>query len=439
MTTKLKKVLGFWPVFGACFGIAISGSTIMLLGNIFGMAGMPIIFSQLIALGVMVLVALAFSELSTMMPVAGGISAYTKEAMGMGPAVTVILLYFIATFSLAVNALVDGEMLNMLVPAFPPLLWAVILVTIYLVFNLLGAKVIGFGQGLFTIIVIVAYILMGVLALSGAGKAEIDMSRLADWSGIRFGSIISFSMIAIWFFVGIEMATPLAEEVKNPQKTLPRAMIAGLCVIFLIQLLIGPAMLAMLSQEELMGYTPHIALAMKLFGDKGLYIILVLQLALEFTTIGGVMFGISRLIFGSARDGMLPKPFAKLHPKFQTPWVALFTIYAAVLVAMFIGAPFILLSIASIIFFIIYMVVFVDLVILRRKMADTKRSFYAGGPFKLPVLSIIGFILILGILIGNAMDDPMIISIGLPVAGGCFLLSMIWSYFYKKQQNKKDV
>jgi len=250
METKLRKVLGFWPVFGACFGIAISGSTIMLLGNIFGMAGMPILFSQLIALGVMILVVLAFSELSTMMPVAGGIEAYTKQALGLGPAATVTLLYFIATFSLAVNAMVDGEMLSMLVPAIPPLLWAVILVTIYLIFNLLGAKVIGFGQGFFTILVIFSYILMGILAFVGAGKAQIDYAKLAEFSGLKFGSLASLSMVAIWFFVGIEMATPLAEEVKKPEKTLPRAMIAGLVVIFLIQLLLGPAMFGILGEED---------------------------------------------------------------------------------------------------------------------------------------------------------------------------------------------
>jgi amino acid transporter len=101
---------------------------------------------------------------------------------------------------------------------------------------------------------------------------------------------------------------------------------------------------------------------------------------------------------------------------------------------MFVGAPFVLLSIASLIFFLIYLIVFVDLVIIRRKMPDEKRPFYAGGPFKLPVISIIGFLLILGILIGNAMDDPAIISIGLPVAAACFVFSMIWSYALKKKK-----
>ncbi|MBN1836873.1 MAG: APC family permease, partial [Spirochaetales bacterium] len=369
----------------------------------------------------------------TMMPVAGGIEAYTKEAMGLGPAATVTLLYFIATFSLAVNAMVDGEMLSMLVPGIPPLLWAVILVTIYLVFNLLGAKVIGFGQGFFTILVILSYVLMGILAFAGAGRAQVDYAKLAQFSGIKFGSLVSLSMVAIWFFVGIEMATPLAEEVKKPEKTLPRAMIAGLIVIFLIQLLLGPAMFGILGQEDLTGYTPHIAFATKLFGQGGFYWILVLQLALEFTTIGGVMFGISRLVFGLARDGMLPKAFAWLHPRFQTPWVALFAIYAAVLIAMFVGAPFVLISIASLVFFLIYLITFVDLWILRVKKPDQPRPFYAGGTRRVPVLSIVGFLLILAILVGNAMDDPKIVSIGLPVAAACLVFSLVWAALLRKR------
>jgi len=433
MSTQLRKVLGFWPVFGACFGIAISGSTIMMLGTVFAMAGMPIIFSQLIALGVMILVVLAFAELSTMMPVAGGIEAYTREAMGMGPAATVTLWYFVATLSLAVNAMVDGQMLNMLVPAIPPLAWAVILVTVYLLFNLFGAKVIGFGQGVFTIIVILSYVLMGVLALAGAGRAQVDYGKLAQWSGAKFGGIVSLTMVAVWFFVGIEMATPLAEEVRKPERTLPRAMIAGLVVIFLIQLLLGPAMFGVLGEEDLAGYTPHVAFATKLFGQAGLYWVLFLQIALEFTTIGGVMFGISRLIYGLARDKMLPKPFAWLHPRFGTPWAALFAIYVVVLIAMFVGAPFELVSIASLIFFLIYLMVFVDLWILRIKKPGEARPFYAGGARRAPVLSIVGFLLILAILIGNAVQDPKIVSIGLPVAAACLVFCLVWAAVRRKR------
>jgi amino acid transporter len=430
--TQLKKVLGFWPIFGACFGIAISGSTLMLLGNVFAMTGMSFIVSQAVALVVMILVILAFSELSTMMPVAGGIETYTREALGLGMATGVTLCYFVATLSLAVNAIVDGAMLNMFVPGVPALAWGIILVTIYLLLNLLGARVLGFGLGFFVVIVIASYVVMGILGYAGVGQAAVDLSKLREWSGLRFGNIIAISMIAIWFFVGIEMATPYAEEVKKPEKNLPRAMIAGIIVIFVIQLLLGPAMFAVLSTEELAGFTPHVAFAEKLFGQAGLYWVLVLQIALEFTTIGGVMFGISRLLYGLARDGMLPKVFAWLHPKFKTPWAALFLIYVAVVVAMIVGAPFVLLSIASMIFFFIYLLVFVNLWILRRKKPRASRPFYAGGAKSVPVISIIGIIFILGVLIGNAMDDPKIISIGLPVVAVCFIFGIVFNKLKKK-------
>jgi len=431
---QLKRVLGFWPVFSACFGIAISASTLMLLGNAFGISGMPFILSQSIALIIMILVVLAFSELSTIFPVAGGIEAYTREALGLGPAATVTLWYFVATISLATNTLVDGSLLNIFLPGIPPLGWAIILVTIYLIFNLLGAKVIGFGQGFFTLIVIASYLLMGILAFAGIGGGSVDFSRLKDWSGLSFSSVFNFAIMAFWLFVGIEMATPLAEEVKNPQKTLPKAMIAGLITIFLIQLVLGPAMYGTLKPEELTSFTPHVSFAEKLFGNFGLIWVLILQLSLEFTTIGGVMFGISRIIYGLGRDKMLPGIFALLHPKFGTPWASLFLIYIAVIIAMIFGAPLQLLSIASMIFLLIYALVFIDLWILRRKKPDLARPFYAGGPFNNPTLAVAGILAIFGVIVGNSIQDPSIISIGLPVAAFCFLIAMIAAYFRKTKE-----
>lgn len=433
---QLKRVLGFWPVYAACFGIAISGSTLMLVGNLYGMVGLPCIVSQAIAVVVMLLVILAFSELSAMMPVAGGIGAYTKEALGRAPSTMVTLLYFVATFSLAVNALVDGSMLNQFVPNISSFTWAIILITFFLILNLFGNKVIGFGLTFGIIIVIGSYVLMAILAFCGVGEIEMDYSKLGDWTGLQPRNVISFSMIAIWFFVGMEMATPLAEEVKKPEKTLPKAMIAGLLTVFVIQLFLGPAMYAGLNTEELTSMTPHFIFATKLFGNFGRYWVLILQLALEFTTIGGVMFGISRLIYGESRDKMLPNILSWLHPKYKTPWASLFLIYIAVIITMLVGAPLVLLSIASMLFFFVYLIVFIDLLLLRNKKPDTMRPFFAGGPFKFPAVAILGIIAIIFILIGNAIEDPAIISVGLPVVGICYLIPLL---FYRLKRRKEHL
>jgi amino acid transporter len=138
------------------------------------------------------------------------------------------------------------------------------------------------------------------------------------------------------------------------------------------------------------------------------------------------MFGISRLIYGLARDRMLPRVFAWLHPSFKTPWAALFLIYVAVVAAMILGAPLVLISIASMIFFLIYLLVFVDLWILRKKKAGETRPFYAGGPFKAPVIAALGMIFIALVLAGNAVQDVKIVSIGLPVAAACMVFSVIY-------------
>jgi amino acid transporter len=62
------------------------------------------------------------------------------------------------------------------------------------------------------------------------------------------------------------------------------------------------------------------------------------------------------------------------------------------------GAPFVLISIASMIFFLIYLFPFVDLWILRRKQADANRPLYAGGAKKVPIISILGIVFIFGVV-----------------------------------------
>lgn len=437
---QLDRTLGFWPVYAACFGITISGSTLMLVGNLYGIAGMSSIISQSIAGAIIFLVIIAFSELSTMMPIAGGIGEYTKEALGVVPSAMVTFLYLTATTSLAVNAFVDGSLLNEFVPNISATNWAIILITIFMIINLFENRVIAMGLYLGIIFIIGSYILMAILAYFGFWGIEIDYSKIRDWSGLQPGNIISFSMIAIWFFVGMEMATPLAEEIQKPEKTLPKAMITGLFTIIVIQILLGPAMYAVLDTEELTSVIPHFIFASKLLGNFGRYWVLFLQIALEFTTIGGVMFGISRLIYGESRDNTIfPRVLSWLHPKYKTPWVSLFLIYVIVLISILVGAPMVLLSISSMVFFFIYLLVFVDLILLRNKKPNASRPFFAGNPFNFPVVAIIGIIGIIFILIGNVIDDPTIISAGLPVLTACYLVPYVLNMLQKERQLKIEI
>jgi amino acid transporter len=103
---------------------------------------------------------------------------------------------------------------------------------------------------------------------------------------------------------------------------------------------------------------------------------------------------------------------------------------------MLVGAPLVLLSIASMLFFFVYLIVFIDLLLLRNKKPDTMRPFFAGGPFKFPAVAILGIIAIIFILIGNAIEDPAIISVGLPVVGICYLIPLL---FYRLKRRKEHL
>jgi amino acid transporter len=100
------------------------------------------------------------------------------------------------------------------------------------------------------------------------------------------------------------------------------------------------------------------------------------------------------------------------------------------------GAPLVLISVASMMFFLIYLVVFLDLWILRGKKSSVKRPFYAGGPFKAPVVSILGMIFILAVLFGNALQDMKIFSIGLPIAAACMIFSVVYRGIARRKEKR---
>ena len=205
------------------------------------------------------------------------------------------------------------------------------------------------------------------------------------WTGMGAG---------IWLYIGIEYICPMAEEVINPQKNIPRAMIGGVVVIFIADMLFGEAAVRYIDADILTtSDVPQLEAAGAMFGTVG-----VVALALATVFAGGSsadshMAAVPRMLYGLAREGMLPKVFAYIHPKFRTPWVAIFASFACMLVPFFTGLDITkvvtFVNIACIAWVVSYIITQVDLIILRQKYPKLHR------PFKsplYPVPQIIGII-----------------------------------------------
>ena len=250
---------------------------------------------------------------------------------------------------------------------------------------------------------------------------------------------MTWSLMAVWLFVGVSFPAPLIEETKNAKKIIPLAMFIGLVVIFIVQALIGYAVGGTMTPDEVFGAEPipFVAAGMKFFGSAGMILFAAGALAAGFGTFNAVMAGTSRVLWGLGADGYLGKVIGYLHPKFKTPVTTLAIIFVILLILAFtVQDPVYIIAICSLMFLIVYGAMHVYLIVLRFKKPSLERPYYAGGPFKLPVLPILGLIGIIVVLYFTIAMDVTVLYVGGIVAVVFAILAvLIWYLYAKKKMN----
>ncbi|RLF18094.1 MAG: APC family permease [Thermoprotei archaeon] len=431
----LKRVLRFWQVFGACFGLVVCSTTLWIVSLGYAVTGSSFIISQFIALCIMIFTALSMSELATTWPRAGSFGVFVREAFGHEAGMWIALMYFLMFFPLAVEALIVGEIAHIFIPTLPSQAWAVIFATIMLIVNLLGISIVGWVALLMTIYMIGTMVVLSIAGLAGLGAVSFDYTRLTGViGGADLSIILAMAMLAFWLYVGWEVPAPLAEETKNPERTIPLASISALFVIFAVQAIFGFAVLGLIPQDKLIAtaegtyLTPHIDFGFATFGPVGGAIVATVSIIATLSTFNAVMAGSSRLLWSLGWDGYLPK-VGWLHPRFRTPWIPLLMEYIVIVCFILWLMPYaeLMVLVDTFFFLVIYLMLHASVVALRIKKPDINRPFKAGGPRRIPIVPVLG---IIGILLTMYYQffDPTVGNIYVLYYGGAAaLLALIFS------------
>ena len=428
----LKRALGFWQSFGVAVGLVVAGTTMVSLNFNFGAIGPGFIVPAAIAGIVSILVATSYAELAAAIPGAGMIADYTKAAMGKGMSIFGVLTGYIVLISTAgaCECYVGGQCAEYLV-GIDYKLFALICLVLFLVINLLGVESLGKSQIVLTFGMIAVLIVLGIGGLLGIGTvAEAHSVPFAPngmgavWTGLGAG---------IWLYIGIEYICPMAEEVINPQKNVPRAMIAGVITIFVADMLFGEAMVRYVPDLEMLvtSDVPQLVAAESMYGTVGVVLVSIATVFAGGSSADSHMAGVPRMLYGLARDGLLPKIFAYLHPKFRTPWVSIFATFALMMIPFIVGVDITKLmdfvNMACTAWLISYLMIQVDVIILRRKYPNLHR------PFKspmYPVPQIISIIMILYAIWGMGTE---IMLKTLPFEIVFVLYAVLWVKFKMKE------
>jgi len=403
VSSTLPRQLGLWSAIAIVMGNMIGSGIFRVPSTVAENVGTPtaVMLTWVVGGVVAVCGALALAEVAALYPRAGGMYVYIYEAYGRFLAFLFgWALLLVAPLGIASLALVHAEYLGRLVPLTPTgtrlvAAFAVILVTTW---NYRSVRYGAMVQNLSTTAKVLAILALAAAAfLIDAGGAEIASApvTLPTWNG--FGLAI---VAVLWAYNGWQELTYVAGEVRDPGRTLPRALIYGTLGVMAVYLAANAAYLRVLPMDVI-AHSPLVAadVAVRLVGSVGTALIAGLVCVSTFGTLNGITLVQPRVFYAMANDGLFFRRIGSVHPRFQTPHAAIVLISGLALCFLTLST-FERLSEAFILGILPFWGLAVASVVrLRRKRPDLARPYRTPGYPVVPVL----FVLSTVALVGNSL------------------------------------
>ncbi len=314
-------------------GVTIGAGIYVLIGTVAGHAKIYAPLSFILAAIVMGLTVGSYAELCTRFPVAAGEAAYVKAAFGRRSLSTLVGLVMIGTGIIASSAVALGSTgyIAQFVDLPKPLVLAIVIVTLGIVsaWGILESVLLA---SLFTIIE-VGGLLAIIVAAANAGL-PIGNALLAwpppdtgIWLGIGFASLLAF-----FAFIGFEDLTNIVEEAHAPERDVPLAMALTLLITTLLYVTITAIAITALPIERLAASPAPLSLVYRELAGVSPATISAIAIVATLNTIIAQMTMATRVVYGLARQGDLPRVLGRVHRTTATPLIATASIVAAVLV-----------------------------------------------------------------------------------------------------------
>jgi len=328
----------------------------------------------------MALIVCCFASAGSRVSLTGGLYAYVGVAFGPFVGFLAGVLYFLmATFAVASVASAFAGSVGVLSPALAgPAARATLIAALFATLATINVRGVKPGVRLVELVTVAKLTPLIVLVAAGIWFIQADYLR---WPAIPPASAVGSSAIVLIFaFVGLEIALVPSGEVRDPTRTVPRALFSALAITTTLYLLIqtvaqgllGPAMSSYAA-------APLAEAAGRVLGAGGRLLVLAGAAVSMFGYVSGDMLGSPRALFAFARDGVLPARVASIHPRFHTPYIAI-VVYACLVTAVAVSSSFTRLAIlANVAALTLY------LMCVSASFELNRRDVRAGGtPFALP-------------------------------------------------------
>jgi basic amino acid/polyamine antiporter, APA family len=427
----LKKTLGAKSLVALGIGAIIGAGLFSITGGAAAAnAGPAITLSFVVAALGCAFAGLCYAEFASMIPVAGSAYTYSYATMGefiawiigwdlvleyaVGAATVSIswsryLGKFLEGFNIHMPAEImagplDGGIINL------PAVFIVGLMSLLLIRGTQESARINAIIVAVKVAVVLIFIFLGWKYINTANYDPYIPDNTGNFGEFGFSGIIRAAAIVFFAYIGFDAVSTAAQEAKNPKKDMPIGILGSLAICTVLYILFAHVMTGVANYKDFAGKDgiAPVAVAIDKMGTPGQPDFPWLNRAIVVAILGGyasvilvMLMGQSRVFFSMSRDGLLPKVFSQVHPKYRTPaknnlmFMLFVSLFAAFIPARIVGE---MTSIGTLFAFIL---VCVGVMIMRKKMPDIPRAFKTP---MVPLVPILGIITCLFMMIFLPMD-----------------------------------
>lgn len=424
---SLKKTFGPWGLValgvGAVIGAGLFSITGMAAGNF---AGPSIMISFVIAALGCALAGLCYAEFASMIPVAG--SAYTYSYATMGEFIAwvigwdLVLEYAVgaATVASSWSGYLDALLQNygyylppeLLTTPFEggwfnlPAVFIVVMMSLVLVKGTSESALVNTIIVILKVAIVLVFIFVGLKYVDTQNHTPFIPENTGNFGEFGFSGIIRGAAIVFFAYIGFDAVSTAAQETKNPKKAMPIGILGSLIICTVLYVAFAYVMTGVVDYKEFVSaeagsHLAPVAIAIQNMGEMGadglitpaypwLNNAIIIAILLGYASVILVLLlGQSRVFYSMSKDGLLPKFFSNIHPKFQTPFKAnMFFLVFVSLFAAFVPGNVVgeMTSIGTLFAFIL---VCMGVLIMRKTMPDAPRGFRTPLVPFVPVLGIL--------------------------------------------------
>ncbi len=348
----LNRTLGSWSLVSLGIGAIIGAGLFSLTGIAASEhAGPAVVLSFIIAAVGCAFAGMCYSELAAMIPVAG--SAYTYSYATMGELIAwiigwdLVLEYAVASAVVAVSwsryvgsflhdigihlpprlmacsfdtvTLADGSITHGIINV--PAMFIIVMISILLMIGIKEASWVNSIIVVIKLAVVLTFISVGIQYINPANHHPFIPENTGHFGEFGWSGVMRAAGVIFFAYIGFDAVSTAAQESKVPHKGIPIGILGSLALCTVLYILFAWVLTGMVNYQAMKGDPAPVATAINLTPYPWLQVMIKLGIIAGFTSVILVMLlGQSRVFYAMSRDGLLPKMFCEIHPKWRTPW-----------------------------------------------------------------------------------------------------------------------